>query len=154
MRQSTSCILCKKNCENNQKVSCSSCKQRVHLKCANVGLNFGNRNFICRLCHQKSASKSTPSILSPLDPSNSNLLESISGNRNDSSSNYLSYGKLNSKLNSKTVHDLFVLHLNIGSLVLNIDQIKSLISQTKVRPDVICITESRLMDKKLTGGSI
>ena len=61
----------------------------------------------------------------------------------------LSFGKLNSKLHTKTVHDLFVLHLNIGSLVLNVDQIKSLISQTKVRPNVICLTESRLTDKKI-----
>ena len=157
MRRSTSCLMCKKNCEKNQKVSCSKCKRYAHIKCANVGLNFGNHNFVCKVCHQKRASKpnsnssfsSLPSF-SPLDHSVSNFSGNVSNiSKIDPTSSYLSFSMLNSKLNTKTISDIFVLHLNIGSLVLNIDRIKSIISHSKVRPDVVCVTESRLMDTKI-----
>ena len=104
---------------------------------------------MCTVCHRKNATKPT-TFLSTSAVSDSSFSSSVADNaKNDPPYNYLSYSTLNSKLSVKTLQDLFILHLNIGSLVLNVDQIKSLISQTKVRPDVICLTESRLHDKKI-----
>ena len=56
---------------------------------------------------------------------------------------------LNTRLDQKTVSDLFITHLNIVSLVADIDSIKSMIAKMKKRPDIICISESRLKDKKI-----
>ena len=44
---------------------------------------------------------------------------------------------------------MLILHLNIVSLVANFDSVLSLISQTKVSPHFICISETRLKDKKI-----
>ena len=56
---------------------------------------------------------------------------------------------LNAKLEQKSANDLFVSHLNIVSLVAHADSIKSMIFKMKEKPDVICISESRLKDKKI-----
>ena len=48
---------------------------------------------------------------------------------------------LNNQLRLKEVGNLFVLHLNIVSLVANFE-IKSLISKTHSPPDLICISET------------
>ena len=44
---------------------------------------------------------------------------------------------------------MLILHMNIVSLVANFDSVLSLISQTKVSPHFICISETRLKDKKI-----
>ena len=67
----------------------------------------------------------------------------------DSPLNYNSVADLNAELEQKTVSDLFVLHFNIVSLVAHIDSIKSMISEMKKTPDIICFSESRLKDKKI-----
>ena len=41
------------------------------------------------------------------------------------------------------------MHFNIVSLVANFDEIKSFLSKKKVVPDLICISETRLKDKKI-----
>ena len=62
---------------------------------------------------------------------------------------YHSITDINKKLDCESKGDLFVLHFNIVSLVLHKDAIASTISRMKVRPDVICVSESRLRDDKI-----
>ena len=63
---------------------------------------------------------------------------------------YHSISDVNEKLTTKGKGDSFVLHYNIVSLVPYIDSIASTISKMRVKPDVICVSESRLMDKKIS----
>ena len=66
MRLVNTCFLCKKTCQKNQKTKCSICKKSSHMKCARVGLNFGNRNYFCPACLEKNTSNSiSPSSLYP-----------------------------------------------------------------------------------------
>ena len=54
----------------------------------------------------------------------------------DSDKAYISVSDINSKLDSLQESNLFALHLNIVSLVKNIDQVKSLVTKMNTRPDI------------------
>ena len=55
-KQNVSCLICKSVCFQNQNlVRCKTCKLYAHLHCSGVGMNLGNHNFICTMCHQKRA---------------------------------------------------------------------------------------------------
>ena len=66
-------------------------------------------------------------------------------------SKYYSLDSLNSDvLGGNGKNGFFAIHLNAVSLLSHFDEIKSLISaKTKVYPDVLCISESRLKDSKI-----
>ena len=90
--------------------------------------------FVCRKCSPNSTtSKHVLNYLS--SQSKTDTLDSIE--------------KINQKLNCDSKGDLFVLHLNISSLVLYKDELASMISRMTVPPDVICVSESRLKDDKI-----
>ena len=171
VKHSVSCPICKQACHQNQNlISCMKCRCHAHFKCSKVGMNIGKNNFVCVGCHQKRASlrnlvKST--IFSPEnsasdDDSNVPLDDSIesSGVSNDSPNQqnnsflsshlYYSVEDLNSMLQSKLPGDLFTIHINASSLPKHFDTISSLcIDKFNRHPDIICITESRLKDKKI-----
>ena len=137
MRPSTSCQICRKSCEDNQKINCLKCGARVHLKCANVGLNFGNHNFVCKGCHNRRRSYRELSSTHNVNVS----VESVD------LPDYHSVADLNQNLEKSNKNNLFVLHFNIVSLVLHKDTIESLLTKIPTKPDIICITESRLNKK-------
>ena len=134
------CQICSRTCERNQKINCLKCGTRVHLKCANVGLNYGNHNFVCTGCHSKRRSHR----------------ETLSShNQSDVSINspdllgYHSIEDLNLNLGKSQGKNLFIIHFNIVGLVLHKDDIDLLIKKMVNKPDIICITESRLKDEKI-----
>ena len=138
------CNICNKRVRKNQRaLPCSECKCNSHLKCSNVtpsqynalkALNF--TTFSCKVC-------SPNSIICTSKYVNSYLSTQAKPDM------YQSINDVNKNLNSESKGDLFVLHFNIVSLVLHKDAIASMISRMKVRPDIICISESKLKDDKI-----
>ena len=139
---SSHCNTCTKQLRKNQRVlPCSTCGCKIHLKCSHVTpsqfITLQSSNFDCFVCRKCSPNSKNPKHVH-------NYLSSLK--ERDS---YHSINHLNEKLNLESKGDLFVLHFNIVSLVLHKDAIASMISKTKVKPDVICVSESRLQDKKI-----
>ena len=122
---------------------CATCKSQSHLKCSRVTPGQYNTlkasNFDSFACVKCSPDGANPKHVA-------NFLNSLT--KKDPYS-YDSIEDLNRKLNSESKGDLFVLHFNIVSLVLHKDAIASMISKTKVKPDVICVSESKLKDDKI-----
>ena len=153
------CKKCEKTCRKNQRFCmCSSCKYYIHQKCSNFtrtqfecfsGAPGGNP-FVCTECQKSSISAQIRSIsLQSRNDAPTTVPMSTPGANNESSLGYHDFKTLNLELKSKQVDDLFILHLNIDSLVKYVDEIKSLISKTKTTPHIICVTETRLHDKKM-----
>ena len=136
-----SCQSCEKSIRKKQNsLQCSSCKHSFHQKCTAVtpsqffDVFKGNKGqkYTCENCIVSSRTNiGIPEIISQSDEK------------------YHSVSELNEKLKSKNNADLFVLHYNIVSLVPYVDSISSMISKLHVKPDAICISESRLLDKKI-----
>ena len=103
--------------------------------------------YICSDCFSQSILNENDSLLNE----SARIFEDYEIENKNDVSKYHSLSDLNTKLNTKTSNDLFILHLNIVSLVKNIDEIKSTIAKTKNVPDIILLTETRLHDKKLNG---
>ena len=61
---------------------------------------------------------------------------------------YLDIKNLNQVLRNKKVNDIFVFHVNAVSWVANFASFTSLFDRMMHPPDIICITETRLQDKK------
>ena len=136
--------ICSKKLRKNQRVlPCSTCKHHSHLKCSRVtpgqfttlkASNFDS--FACTKCSPDGANpKHVANFLGSLTEGDPYSYDSITD--------------LNRQLNSESKGDLFVLHFNIVSLVLHKDAIASLISKTKIKPDIICVSESKLKDDKI-----
>ena len=148
MSQQISCKECDKRCRKNQKYQqCCKCKKYIHQRCT----NFSPRQFLCFTNPQGQ----NPLVCHLCTVQSHTSVRSSTGTARDGSStreeqNHYTYQNLSS-LNSeqKSEGDLLVMHMNIVSLVANLDEVKSLISQTKFAPDLICITETRLKDKKI-----
>ena len=141
---SSHCDICTKKLRKNQRVlPCSTCGCKIHLKCSHVTPSKFNTlqssNFDCFVCKKCSPTSNNPK----------HVLNYLSSLKERDSNSYHSINHLNEKLNLESKGDLFVLHFNIVSLVLHKDAIASMISRTKVKPDVICVSESKLQDKKI-----
>ena len=141
---SSHCNVCSKKLRKNQRaLPCATCKSQSHLKCSRVTPGQYNTlkasNFDSFACVKCSPDGANPKHVA-------NFLNSLT--KKDPYS-YDSIEDLNRKLNSESKGDLFVLHFNIVSLVLHKDAIASMISKTKVKPDVICVSESKLKDDKI-----
>lgn len=144
MTSKTHCSVCTKKLRKNQRVlPCSLCRCNSHLKCSNISpskfntmraLNF--ESYECRKC--------SPTITT------SKHVRNYLGSLADKDI-YHSITNVNEKLNCDSKGDLFVLHLNIVSLVLYRDEIAHMLSRMKVQPDVICVSESKLKDDKSIG---
>ena len=147
IQQNIACLACKVTCHQNQNIiSCGVCKRPVHLECSKVGMNFGNHNYVCTECHHKKA------LLTGIVKSSIISLEdkNIARSENETLLSYYNIQDVNTLLQSKTNKDLFIVHLNASSLPLHFDSISSLfMDKMKCHPDIICITESRLQDKKI-----
>ena len=146
MSQPIYCSICDKRCRKNQKhQKCSVCKNFIHQKCTNLSPRQfscitdpqGQNPLVCDLCTVQSPTSVT------------NYCTNDAGNKEagDKLNAYQNLKILNSALTSED--DLLILHMNIVSLVANFDSVKSLISQAKVTPHFICVTETRLKDKKI-----
>ena len=165
------CNVCKKSCRKNQlALKCIVCKSNYHQKCISISrsqykdsFTGGKRkSFVCEACNEKigTATEEFASQINNDDDGSPDLLVNYLedyalpkptrvSDQSDIIFKYNSIGDLNTKLEEKTVSDLFIIHLNIVSLVLHIDSIKSMISEMKIKPDIICISESRLKDGKI-----
>ena len=165
------CNVCKKSCRKNQlALKCIVCKSNYHQKCISISrsqykdsFTGGKRkSFVCEMCNEKigTATEEFASQINNDDDGSPDLLVNYLedyalpkptrvSDQSDIIFKYNSIGDLNTKLEEKTVSDLFIIHLNIVSLVLHIDSIKSMISEMKIKPDIICISESRLKDGKI-----
>ena len=155
-KQNISCLVCKLACHSNQNlVICKICNLHAHLGCSKVGMNFGRNNFVCAGCHQKTGYLS--GLLKSTAPCQestriddrktpSNGIKSFASN----SHMYHSVEDVNNNvLQTKQAGDLFIIHINASSLPKHFDTIASLcIDKFTCHPDIICITESRLKDKK------
>ena len=135
------CQACEKSIRKKQNsLECSSCEHSFHQKCTAItpsqffDIYKGNKDqkYTCENC-----------IIT--NRSNVGVTEIL----NQSDANYHSICDLNEKLKSKSNADFFVVHYNIVSLIPHKDSISSMISKMHVKPDAICISESRLMDKKI-----
>ena len=146
MSQPIYCSICDKRCRKNQKhQKCSVCKNFIHQKCTNLSPRQfscitdpqGQNPLVCDLCTVQSPTSVT------------NYCTNDAGNKEAGEKLYAYQNLkiLNSALTSED--DLLILHMNIVSLVANFDSVKSLISQAKVTPHFICVTETRLKDKKI-----
>ena len=63
---------------------------------------------------------------------------------------YMNLDNLNAVLQTKSAHDLFVIHFNAVSWVKNFDSFTSLFDRMTRHPDIICVTETRLKDGKIS----
>ena len=144
MSTDTHCKVCDKKLRKNQRVlACQMCKCKLHLKCSRVTPSQYNKlkvsnfsSFTCKICSPNCGIVTSKNI--------TNYLSSLTNQ-----TLYHSIDILNKKLSGEPKGDLFVLHFNKVSLVTHKDSITSMISKMKVQPDVICVSESRLQDKKL-----
>ena len=155
MMPSKKCHMCNKVCRKNQLfTSCSICKNLVHQKCTELPPRKFKElctpdcptPYACTNCFSESLPLENDSFC---NAANTDFLNESDFDNAEGVSKYYSMSDLNSVLTSKAQNDLFILHLNIVSLVKYIDELKSTLSKTKVVPDIICLTETRLMDKKL-----
>ena len=155
MVPSKKCLMCNKVCRKNQLfTSCSNCKNLVHQKCTELPPKKFKElytpdcptPYACTNCFSESLPVENDSFC---NAANTDFLNDSNFDNAEGISRYYSMSDLNSVLTSKAQNDLFILHLNIVSLVKYIDELKSTLSKTKVVPDIICLTETRLMDKKL-----
>ena len=98
-------------------------------------MNFGNRNFICTMCHQKRAliTELVTSTNTSLDGEDQTLYHSVEGMN---------------KVQNKNLGDVSIVHLNSRSLVLNFDSIISFLEKANL-PEIICVSETRLKNKKM-----
>ena len=149
-----SCKTCSKACRKNQNsLFCICCKSYYHQKCIDISKSeyqviisaLDQHPYECNACLTQS------SVQIPTSPhtnfQNNNL---PLGSLVDSDEPYSSLKDVNDKLGSLNCNKkLLVLHLNIDSLVKNLDEIKSLINKLNQKPDIICVTETRLHDKKI-----
>ena len=137
MCQKTICSVCKKQCRKNQRFKqCCVCRNFTHQKCSNLS----PAQFSCVTGPQGK----TPFTCVECTVHTPTSVQSLLGEHS-----YQNFNILNKQLKSKGVGDLFILHINIVSLVANFDEIKSLISNTFLKPDFICVTETRLKDRKI-----
>ena len=149
MSQQISCKECDKKCRKNQKYQqCCKCKKYVHQKCTNYSpsqfLCFtetqGQSPLVCHLCTTQSRTSISLNRSGADESGNTTMGE-------ESPYTYQNMAYLNNE--QKLEGDLLILHINIVSLVANFDEVKSLISQTIIMPHFICISETRLKDKKI-----
>ena len=164
------CKVCTKLCRKNQDyLQCISCKCFMHRKCLKLSKNdyacYTNQrenNYTCEYCmskHTHDEVNNTQLInieamtdrLPPCTKIRSSCPPALNTPSPDQDSDkpYVSVSDIDSKLDSLQENNLFALHLNIVSLVKNIDQVKSLITQMNTRPHIICLTETRLKDEKI-----
>ena len=155
-------------------MKCRNCKCSIHRKCtkinkiqyASLTAANGKNPFDCDHCkgtHGQGTVQSTPPT-QPSSDQNQNPTTDLSFSQHssvndiynltpgidpDSDEHYYNLDNLNGLLDNN--HELLVLHLNIDSLVKYVDEVKSLVSNLKIKPHIICITETRLMNKKLNG---
>ena len=62
---------------------------------------------------------------------------------------YLDLVDINCMLRNENEKDLFMIHFNAVSWVHNFDSYKALIDRMKCKPEVICVSETRLKDEKI-----
>ena len=180
------CLVCKGCCIGSQKTNCSICKLPVHLKCVNVGLNYGIRNYICMSCHQKPKQRAEtppPSQNSSDNDDSQNVSSAVSLNHTgqncpdindncfdldainerirtanennmeigptETADLYVSLNQLSSALQIKTHNDIFAIHFNARSWVKHFDSFTSFFDRMTHRPEIICVSETRLKDGKI-----
>ena len=132
-KQSIPCLMCKAVCYPNQNiVCCSTCKSYAHINCSGVGMNFGNHNFTCTVCHQKKAliAESVKLTSTSMDSEDQTMYHTIESMN---------------KLQNKNLGDISIVHINARSLVLNFDSIISFLEKANL-PEIICVSETRLKD--------
>ena len=150
----SSCKTCKKACRKNQNsLYCVCCKSNFHQKCIDISKldyqviisELNQHPYQCYTCLAQSNMRTNATL-----PSDSQNYPPTGPPIADSDEPYYSIEDVNHKLSSfGSDKKLLVLHLNIESLVKNLDEIKSLINKLHNKPDIICVTETRLHDKKI-----
>ena len=148
MKPRKSCKVCKAACRKNQRVLfCDLCKVYVHQKCTYLTTLEYDNNFSKQNC---------PTYFCKYCSSNNRLVNQFPQNLKTSTHNiegypnsYHSIKNLNDTLQCKVQGDLFVLHFNIVSSVTHVDSLDSMICKMRDKPDIICISESRLKDQKI-----
>ena len=139
-----SCTICSKVCRINQSfATCNRCRHRSHIKCISRQTgkvpSLKNRAsykcFRCQNPDQASSSDANSNILSNTPP--------------DLLGRYTSLSELNCKITEHSSKDLFILHLNTVSLTDKMDDIQILIRQLQNPPDIICVSETKLHEKKI-----
>jgi len=65
------------------------------------------------------------------------------------SCNYYNLETLNDELRTKTEQDLFLFHVNIGSVIKNEDDLTENISAMRFPPEIIAITEAKLESNRV-----
>ena len=165
------CNICVKSLRKNQQtLQCIVCKSNDHRKCVGISpsqykdsfTGEQKKSYVCEICNNQFR-KATIEFTSHINNDDDgtpdllvNYLETYAlpnpirvGALPTSNYKYQSMEDLNTHLELKTASDLFVMHLNIVSLVAHIDSIKSMISEMGIKPDIICVSESRLVDKNI-----
>ena len=165
------CNICVKSLRKNQQtLQCIVCKSNDHRKCVGISpsqykdsfTGEQKKSYVCEICNDQFR-KATIEFTSHINNDDDgtpdllvNYLETYAlpnpirvGALPTSNYKYQSMEDLNTHLELKTASDLFVMHLNIVSLVAHIDSIKSMISEMGIKPDIICVSESRLIDKNI-----
>ena len=163
MLHQKTCLSCTKLIRKKHKrLKCSLCGGIYHQKCTSVtpsqfidtyeGKNAGL--YRCEKCPQiiindevvQSNTYDFQSLQDRITVASQNKL--IMG-PTETADLYLSIDDLNCVLKSKKQDDIYMIHVNAVSWVKNFDSFIAFFENMKHFPDVICVSETRIMDKKI-----
>ena len=106
--------------------------------------------FKCKTCSPKTASTHTTldfnSLRARIYAANQNATQISPSETADF---YLDLEDVDCMLRNKNDTDIYVIHFNAVSWVHNFDHFKALIDKMKCKPEVICVSETRLKDEKI-----
>ena len=170
------CKICEKSvAENLKAVCCNTCNIWVHIKCNKISTNIynilkkkntswccikysrgvfpfsklDNTNFLTRITDKN---LNFMTIRKKHNTQEGTLIDRINDTLNTSdlenSTVYFNVNEFNEYLMLNTFNSFNTLHFNIFSLLYNVDQLSTLINTSKVKFDIIGITESGLTTDK------
>lgn len=131
------CKVCKKSCKSNQNcIYCEICKIWIHVKCTSLSISQFKSYITSTLPYFCSNCISDSLPIDCLDVPDCSELRGCEG--------YLSLDNLDIHFDSYTASDLVILHVNIRSLVRNVNLLEDLLCRIRYQPDVVAITETKL----------
>ena len=142
--------------DRHHKTQCLLCHSFFHNRCLNINgayIRHRNQNFLCGSCLRSELPFQSLSNNDIIEVTHGTIQERLLLFENDNElddpednakpTKYYYYNELPNIFCNKN-EELTILHVNIRSLIKNINKLEQLLINMKETPDVICVTETRL----------
>ena len=155
---SSSCHICKKKIRKKQRyLKCDKCCWESHIKCLRITPGQYNdmapmgHAFMCGPCRKSCTItvSAKESIINSLRSNQKTNPNTPTNDQNSDTKAYYNIESLNLEIKKANNQNLFIMHMNTNSLVSKAWDIDRMVDILAKPPDVICISETKLHDKKI-----